>query len=108
MYFCCLPPVSNEDQPLPVAVARLWSMPDADLLTDSSKTYWRCLPGDLLDRVVVDVKSISTVVAMCPEQNSSGQIDPSSYHFAVYKPGPGASSKIFALLFGEDDENDDD
>jgi hypothetical protein len=107
MYFCCLP-IPNEEQPLPVAVVRLWSLPDANLLEESSNTYWRCLPGNLLDRVVVDVKAISTVIAMCPEQNASGQLDPSGYHFAVYKPGPGTLSNVFAELFGKDDENDED
>jgi hypothetical protein len=84
LYFCYLPLVSEHK--VPVAVLKLFSLPDQAWLDKSHKTYRTCTAGADDDIRVVHVKDIQSVIAMHPDFEQG-----EDRWCAVYKPGRTAS-----------------
>jgi hypothetical protein len=67
------------------ALVSVWSDPDMDLLRESSETVYSCrYRGDACLRVI-DVKTITSVVAMIPM--TPRDADSSTHFFLLEKPG---------------------
>jgi hypothetical protein len=67
------------------ALVSVWSEPDMDLLRESSNTVYSCVYQGQTDLRVIDVKIITSVVAMVPMTPRDG--DRSSHFFLLEKPG---------------------
>jgi hypothetical protein len=84
LYFCYLP--LESEQKVPIAVIKLFSLPDQAWLERSHKTYRTCVAGTDEDIAVVEVKNIQSVIAMHPDFEQG-----EDRWCAVYKPGRTAS-----------------
>jgi hypothetical protein len=99
-FFCDLPIQANFD--VPVAVVTLFDEPDAYWLEQSYGTYRTCQKGDNNKVVVVDVKAITSVIAMVPDTEQSAEKGCEMF-CAVYKPGRAATR-----LAGDQEQEVDD
>lgn len=70
-----------------LAVISLYSCPDADLLSISSGTLWSCKHQGDAGVVVVDVKSIDSVVAVVPHSTGILGQEWEGRVFVIEKPG---------------------
>jgi hypothetical protein len=97
LYFCNLPIIAEVKRP--VAVIKLFSLPDQAWLEQSHKVYRTCMAGAGGDICVVDVKDIQSVIAMHPDPKQGDE-----WWCTVYKPGRTASR----LAGKQEDPNDAD
>jgi hypothetical protein len=67
------------------AMVSIWSEPDMVMLRESLNTVYSCVHMDQTDLCVIDMKTISSVVAMVPMKPSEGS--QSSRFFLLEKPG---------------------
>lgn len=67
------------------ALVSVWSEPDMDLLQESSNTVYSCVYQGQAALQVIDVKRVTSVVAMVPMSPRDG--DRSSRYFLLEKPG---------------------
>ena len=81
------------NQDLTLACVSCYSQPDQDLLKSSQGTLFSCTRQGTVK--VIDVKSISAVVAMVPHQPFPGE----EHFFLVEKPGLDTTT-----IGGKDDE----
>ena len=67
------------------ALVSVWTLPDVDMLRESFNTVYSCVYMDQNYLQVIDVKTITSVVAMVPMMPREG--DRSSHFFLLEKPG---------------------
>lgn len=67
------------------ALVSVWSEPDMDLLQESSNTVYSCVYQGQAALQVIDVKRVTSVVAMVPMSPRDG--DRSPRYFLLEKPG---------------------
>ena len=67
------------------ALVSVWTLPDVDMLRESFNTVYSCVYMDQNYLQVIDVKTITSVVAMVPMTPREG--DRSSQFFLLEKPG---------------------
>jgi hypothetical protein len=96
LYFCKLP-ITSADK-LAVAMVRPFSRIDPAWFAKSSNTYQICRAGAAHKRLVVDVKCITSVVAIPPDTYQGP-----GWWCVVYKPG-----RTAAGLVGEREDVDKD
>ena len=83
LYYFCLQFEDNTEVTL--AMVSCYSSPDQTLLDISYNTLWSCTYLGQSGLMVVDVKHISSVIAMVPHKPFDG--DSIQWYFVVKKPG---------------------
>jgi hypothetical protein len=101
LYYLLLP--VTQVQRTAVAVVALYSLPHARLLELSSDTLMSCTHLGDAGIKVIEVKSITAVIAMVPHQPRLGGDPPELRYFVVEKPG-----EDVAQLAGAIEENPED